>query len=69
MDDDLEVEVLRGVGRSDPSEPPGADREGSAEGSGERIRGPRDTNRIRGTAEQGERANDREALTTNVQAV
>lgn len=36
MNIDLEVEVLWGVGRNDPSEPQGADREGSAEGSGER---------------------------------
>ena len=69
MGDDLEVKVLREVGRNDPSEPPGADREGSAEGSGERIRGPRDTNRIGGNAEQGERAMRREALTTKAQAV
>jgi len=33
---DLEVEVLWEVGRNDPSEPQGADREGSAERSGER---------------------------------
>ncbi len=37
---DLEVKVLWGVGRNDPSEPQGADREGSAESSGERdLRG------------------------------
>jgi hypothetical protein len=36
MNIDLEVEVLWGVGRNDPSEPQGADREGSAESSGER---------------------------------
>jgi len=69
MGDDWEVRVLREAGRSDPSEPPGADREGSAAGSGERIRGPRDTNRIRGSAEQGERASNREALTTKAQAL
>ncbi len=34
MGDGLEVGVLRGVGRSDSSEPQGADREGSAERSG-----------------------------------
>ena len=33
---DLEVKVLWEVGRNDPSEPQGADREGSAESSGER---------------------------------
>ena len=69
MDDGLEVKVLWGVGRDDPSRPQGADREGSAEGSGERIRGPRDTNRIAGSAEQGERARDREALATKAQAL
>jgi len=69
MNDDLEVKVLRGAGRSDPSEPPGRDREGTAESSGERIREPRNTNRIGGTAEQGERAVHREALTTNAQVV
>ena len=66
---DLEVKVLRGVGRSDPSEPQGADREGSAERSGERSCESRDTNRIQGTAEQGERAANREALTTKAQAL
>jgi hypothetical protein len=69
MNDDLEVKVLRGVGRSDPSEPPGRDREETAESSGERIREPRNTNRIGGTAEQGERAAHREALTTKAQGV
>ena len=40
MNIDLEVEVLWGVGRNDPSEPQGTDREGSAERSGERdLRG------------------------------
>jgi len=40
MNIDLEVEVLWGVGRNDPSEPQGTDREGSAESSGERdLRG------------------------------
>ena len=36
------------------------------EGSGERNRGPTNRNRIRGEAEQGERASDREALVTKV---
>ena len=37
---DLEVEVLSEVDRNDRSEPQGADREGSAESSGERdLRG------------------------------
>jgi hypothetical protein len=40
MNIDLEVEVLWGVGRNDPSKPQGADCEGSAESSGERdLRG------------------------------
>jgi hypothetical protein len=69
MDGDVGVRVPWGVGRNDPSEPPGRDREGTAESSGERIREPRDTNRIGGTAEQGERATHREALTTKAQAV
>ena len=69
MNDGLEVEVLRGVGRSDPSEPQGVNRERRAERSGERIRELTNRNRIGGIAEQGERANDREALTTNAQAV
>jgi hypothetical protein len=69
MNGDLEVRVLRGVGRSDPSEPPGRDREGTVESSGERICESRNTNRIAGTTEQGERAAHREALTTNASAV
>jgi len=36
MNIDLEVEVLWGVGRNNPSEPQGDDREGIAESSGER---------------------------------
>ena len=36
MNIDLEVKVLWEVGRNDPSEPQGADREGSDESSGER---------------------------------
>jgi len=47
-----------------PSKPQGADREGGAEGSGERNRGSTYRNRMRGAASQGERANDREALAT-----
>jgi hypothetical protein len=34
MNGDLEVKVLRGVGRSDPSEPQGCERERTAERSG-----------------------------------
>jgi hypothetical protein len=66
---DLEVRVLRRVGRSDPSEPQGVEGDRHAERSGERIRGLRDTNRVGGIGEQGERASDREALTTKAQAV
>jgi len=68
MNDGLGVEVPRGVGRSDPREPPGADREGSAESSGYRTCASRDTNRIRGGAEQGERASNRKALAIKAQA-
>ena len=64
MGTDLEVKVLRGLGHRDPREPQGRDREGASEGSGERTDGPTNRNRIRGDAEQGERANDREALVT-----
>jgi hypothetical protein len=40
MNIDLEVEVLWEVGRNDPSEPQGDDREGIAESSGEQdLRG------------------------------
>lgn len=59
MGGDLEVRVLRGVGRSDPSKPQGElipTREGGAEGSGERIRESTNRNRIEGHVEQGERA-------------
>ncbi len=38
MNIDLEVEVLWGVGRNDPSEPQGGNRERHAEGSG--VAGP-----------------------------
>ena len=69
MNGDLGVEVPRGVGRSDPSEPQGGDREGTAERSGERICEPTNRNRIRGIVEQGERARNRKALTTKAQAV
>jgi hypothetical protein len=69
MNGDLGVEVPRGAGRSDPSEPQGGDREGTAERSGERIRESTNRNRIQGTVEQGERAGNREALTTKSQAV
>jgi len=64
MGTDLEVGVLRGLGHRDPREPQGGGREADAEGSGERACGPTNRNRIRGDADQGERANDREALVT-----
>jgi hypothetical protein len=47
-----------------PSKPQGRGREAGAERSGERIRGSTNRNRIRGAANQGERARDREALAT-----
>ena len=50
-----------------PSEPQGGSipgREAGAERSGERIRESTNRNRIRGAVDQGERANDREALAT-----
>jgi hypothetical protein len=61
---DLEVGVLRELGHRDSREPQGRAREGSSEGSGERTDGPTNRNRIRGDADQGERACDREALVT-----
>ena len=48
MTTDLEVRVLRELGRGDPSEAQGADREVDAEGSVERIRGLTNRNRIGG---------------------
>jgi len=69
MNDDLGVEVPREVGRGDRSEPQGGDREGTAERSGERICESTNRNRIGGTVEQGERARNREALTTKARAV
>ena len=61
---DLEVKVLSEIGHNDRSEPQGRNREGPSGGSGERNRGPTYRNRIRGVAEQGERAEVREALVT-----
>jgi hypothetical protein len=61
---DLEVKVLPELGHRDRSNPQGGNREGAAEGSGERTRGPTNRNRIRGVGDQGERAIDREALVT-----
>src|SRR5437899_323346 len=69
MGTDQEVRVLRELGHRDPREPQGEPekgpvREGGAEGSGERTCGRTNRNRIGGDAEQGERADDREALVT-----
>jgi hypothetical protein len=61
---DLEVKVLPEIGHSNRSEPQGRNREEPSGGSGERNRGPTYRNRIRGGAEQGERAEVREALVT-----
>jgi hypothetical protein len=52
MNIDLEVEVLWEVGRNDASEPQGADREGSAESSGERDLRVTNRNRIGGNVVQ-----------------
>jgi len=60
---DLEVKVLRGVGRNDPSELQGDNRESVAERSGRETCGATNRNRIRGL-DQGERAPDRDALVT-----
>lgn len=64
MNTDLEVKVLWEVGRNDPSEPQGADREIRAERAGSETCGATYRNWIRGGADQGERAMDREALAT-----
>jgi hypothetical protein len=64
MGADLEVEVLRGLGHRDSREPQERNREGAFGGSGERTDGPTNRNRIRGDAEQGERATDRETVVT-----
>src|SRR6266849_5454198 len=64
MGTDSEVKVLRELGHRNPREPQGDGREASAEGSGERTCGPTNRNRIAGDVEQGERADDREALVT-----
>ena len=59
------MKVLRELDYKDPREPQGHNREGVSEGSGERTDGPTNRNRIRGEADQGERACNREALVTN----
>ncbi len=66
---DEEVEVLWGSwSQQPPASRKVTDREVGAERSGERIRGSTNRNRIRGAADQGERACDREALATKGQA-
>ena len=62
MTDDLEVGVLPGPGRRDRREAQGRDREVGSEGSVERNREPTYRNRMRGAAEQGELAENSEAL-------
>jgi hypothetical protein len=65
MGDDLGVKVPAEPGHRDRREAQGSTREGRAEGSAERISGPMHKNRIEGDDDQGERANDREALVAN----
>jgi hypothetical protein len=62
---DLEVRVLPGPGRRDRREAQGRDREGTSEGSVDRNREPTYRNRIRGAADQGELAENSEALAAN----
>ncbi len=64
MGADLEVKVLRGPGRRDPSEAQGSGREAGAGGSVARIRGLTNRNRDTRRTRQGERARDRDALAT-----
>jgi len=62
MTDDFEVEVLPGPGRRDRREAQGRLREEGSEGSVDRNREPTYRNRIRGAADQGELAENSEAL-------
>jgi hypothetical protein len=59
---DLEVKDHPRPGHRDRSEPQLREGDRPWEGSGERIRGPTNRNRIGGAADQGERAMNREAL-------
>jgi hypothetical protein len=68
MGTDLEVKVLWEVDRNDPSEPQGDERERFAERSGSGTCGATNRNRIRGVADKGERAANREALAIKSQA-
>jgi len=61
---DLGVQVPPEPGRRNRSETQGVIREDEAEGSAERNREPTNRNRIEGATKQGERALNREALTT-----
>lgn len=58
----LEVEVLPEAGHSDRTEAQGRKGDRPSEGSVEGNHGPTYRNRIRGGADQGERATDRKAL-------
>ena len=58
----LEVEVLPQAGHSERSETQGRKGDRPSRGSVERNHGPTYRNRIRGAADQGERAGNREAL-------
>src|SRR5437867_138622 len=65
MGTDQEVQVLRGTWSQGPRANRKATyREAGTEGSGEHNRQPTNRNRIRGVADQGERATNREALAT-----
>jgi hypothetical protein len=64
----LRVQVPPKGDHLDRSEPQLREGDRAWEGSGERSRGPMYKNRIRGAAEQGERAGNREALMVNAQA-
>lgn len=66
MSADLEVQILRGPGHSDPREPQGDVGEGVSEGSGEQTDGRTNRNRIGGEAGVGERASDGEGLVARV---
>ena len=57
----LEVKVLPKGDHPERSEPQLRKGDQPWEGSGERNRGPMNKNRIKGDAERGERANDRQA--------
>jgi hypothetical protein len=64
----LEVKVLSKTGHRNRSEPQLRKGDRPWEGSGERNRGPMYKNRIRGDAERGERAKDRETSMAKAQA-